>query len=76
MNPMKTMKLAVAWKQFIDRHPKFAKFITEVPKQTFKENTVIDITITTDDGKKYVSNMKISAEDLAVFEELHNMRNA
>ncbi len=73
MNTMKMMKVASAWRQFCDTHPKFTKFMMEVPRQTFRENTVLEITITTEDGKTYSSNMKVTADDLTLYEEMREL---
>jgi len=75
MNPVKMMKITAAWQKFQNTHPKFAKFIREVPQQTFMEGTVLEITVTTEDGRKYCSNMKITESDMALFRELRDMRN-
>ena len=73
MKPMKLMKMNAALQQFQNHHPKFAKFVQEVPKKTLKEGTVIEISLTTADGQNYCSNMKISADDMALFEELKDL---
>lgn len=73
MNPMNLMKLANAWQRFQSNHPKFAKFMQEVPKQTLREGSVIEISITTPEGQNYCSNMRITAADIELIKELQNM---
>lgn len=63
-------------KEAVDRfrknHPKFPPFITAVGKDALKEGTLIEITVTTPDGTRYESNLKLNAEDM----ELMNMLTA
>ena len=74
MNPMDYMKVAGMWKQFTDRHPKFAQFLGAMMQNRITEGTIIDIQIKSPDGKEICSNMRITAEDMALFEEIKNMK--
>lgn len=69
-NPMKLLQLKSAWESFTARHPKFASFLQVIAKGGFPEGTIIDITITTPDGKNLSSNMRVSSEDIALVQSL------
>lgn len=72
MNPMKLMKITSALQKFQSNHPKFAKFMQEVPKQTLREGSVIEISIITAEGQHFCSNMKITQADLELLQELRD----
>lgn len=70
INPMKLMKLKGAWERFSNAHPRFILFLDAAKRNGLKENTVIDFTITTPEGKTLNSNLKLTAEDMELFAEL------
>ena len=49
---------------FTRRHPKFPQFLTAVQQAGIQEGTVIEIQITTPDGKTFTSNLKVQPEDI------------
>ena len=71
IDPIKLMKLKNAIGGFQARHSKFVSFIQAMSGQCMQEGTIIEVNITTPDGKKCVSNMKVSAEDVEFFSNLH-----
>lgn len=73
MNPMDMMKMAGIWKGFTDRHPKFPAFLRDVYTTGLRENTVIDIKITTPEGREILSNLRVRREDLEALEQLKSM---
>ena len=72
-NPLQLLQLKKAWDQFTGRHPKFPAFVKAISKAAITEGTVLDITVTTADGRVISSNLKITAEDMALVEELKNL---
>ena len=72
MNPMKLMKIKPLLEQFQQRHPKFIQFFQYAGQQV-TEDTLIEISVTSADGKKTVTNLKLSQEDLALISELKSM---
>lgn len=72
-NPLQLLQLKKAWDQFTGRHPKFPAFLKAMSKGAITEGTVLDITVTTADGRVISSNLKITAEDMALVEELKNL---
>lgn len=69
-NPLKLMKIKSAWEQFCNNHPKFSSFLQVIAKEGFKEGTIIEVTITTSDGRSLSSNMKITASDIELINSL------
>lgn len=65
-------------KDSIDRfrinHPKFPLFLNVVSQEAIREGTVIEITVTTPEGKNYCSNIKLKADDLELLESLKAMK--
>lgn len=71
IDPIKLMKLKSAIGGFQSRHSKFVNFIHAMSSQCMNEGTIIEVNVTTPDGKRYVSNMKVSAEDVEFLSNLH-----
>lgn len=72
MNPMALMQLKPMFEKFRNRHPKFVQFFGYAG-QSLGENALVEISITDPDGKKIVTNMKITAEDLELYRNLQNL---
>ena len=62
------MKIMNAWNIFKRNHPKFPA----VSKRALKEGSIMAITVTTPDGEKIETNLRIKAEDLELLKELTN----
>ena len=70
MNPMKLLQMQEAFNRFKNNHPKFPLFVNAVMKEGIKEGTVIEITVTTPEGRNYNSNLKVTSDDLELIESL------
>ncbi len=68
------LKLGGMWAKFSKNHPKFPQFVKAVQKNGLVADTIIDLKITYPDGNVLDSNLKISEEDLKLFEELKKMK--
>lgn len=55
---------------FKSDHPKMVKFIKKIRREALKEGTVVEIKVTDPDGKEYVSNMKITGNDVEIADML------
>lgn len=73
MNPMQLLKMKSAWDKFQAAHPKFPLFLNNVMQDGIHEGTVLDFTVTTADGKSSRANLKITREDLELFQELKEL---
>lgn len=72
INPMKLMQIKGMWDQFTSNHPKFPMFLSAVNSRGIKDGTIVDITVIDPDGEKMQTNIKISASDMQLFEQLKN----
>lgn len=66
-------KIRGAWNKFTRNHPKFPQFLSATQNKGIKENTVIDIKITDPDGTELFTNIKVTASDIELFEELKGL---
>lgn len=70
MNLMNLMQLKEAWNVFKNNHPKFPKFLNAVSASTLKEGSVVEIRVTSPEGKTLTSSLKLKASDLELLEQL------
>ena len=70
INPMQLLKIKGMWDQFTQRHPKFPAFLKAMSQGAITEGSVLEISVVTADGIKISSNLKITAEDMALIQEL------
>lgn len=76
MNPLKLLQLKSAWDRFKGNHPKFPKFLTALYQKGMKEGTVIEFHVTTPEGEEMAANVKLKADDIALFRELQDLMKA
>lgn len=69
MNPMAMMKVKGLLDRFKENHPKVPMFFSAAA-QNIGEESIIEISVTTAEGKKLCTNMKVTAEDLELLEQL------
>ncbi len=72
-NAADILKIMAAKKQFETAHPKFYAFVKTVIGKKIEEGTVIEISIKNPDGTENVGNMRVSAEDLELFDGLKGL---
>ena len=72
INPMKLLELKNLWSAFTKRHPKFPQFLSAVQQAGIPEVTIIEVQITSPDGKTFTSNMKVTSEDIDAVKSLQN----
>lgn len=70
MNPAKILKLKGAWDKFTQNHPKFPMFMNAIRSQGIEEGAIIEIIITSPEGKAMSTNIKVSQSDKELFTEL------
>ena len=76
MNPMEMMKLGERLRIFTSQHPKFPAVLKDVGDNGIREGTIIDVKVTTPEGREFVSNIKVTAEDLETVEILKNLKQS
>ncbi len=69
MNLGNLMQLKNSWTTFTQNHPKFPKFL-QAASTAVKEDTLIEIKITTAEGKVIETNLKVKASDIELFKNL------
>ena len=73
INPMKLLQLKPLVTKFQSAHPKFMQFMAAVAQSGMKEGTVIEVSITDPEGKNLCTNMKLSKDDLELFESISEL---
>ncbi len=71
-NPANLLKIQEAWRKFAGNHPKFPLFVDALRQKGVSEDTVIEVSITRPDGTKLETNLKVTEEDMELFEMLRN----
>ena len=75
MNPMLLMQLQQRFGLFSQEHPKVLPFFRAIGDNAMQEGTIIDIKVTTPDGKTLESNIKFTANDIETAKMMKNMGN-
>ena len=75
MNPMLLMQLQQRLSLFSQDHPKVLPFFRAICSNAIQEGTIIDIKVTTPDGKELASNIKLTANDIETAKMMMNMGN-
>ncbi len=73
VNPAMIFKIKGMWDEFTANHPKLPRFFKAAFTQPLEEGTVIEMTIQRPDGDTLTSNIKLSASDLALLEQLKEL---
>ena len=74
ISPVTILKLMNEKKQFEKRHPRVVSFVNQHLLSPLPEGTVLEISITRPGSAPVTTNMKITAEDQALFEELKELK--
>nr|WP_297873785.1 hypothetical protein [uncultured Blautia sp.] len=74
MNPRRMLELAKLQQKFKKNHPKIFPFLKAASGKALQEGSVIEISVTTPEGKVMRTNLKVKPEDLEIVEQLKQMR--
>ncbi|MBQ1678821.1 MAG: hypothetical protein II062_04750 [Oscillospiraceae bacterium] len=72
-NPAKLLQLKKQYSAFLERHPKFMRYLAYITDNYMEEGTVMDVTVTDTQGKSLHGNAKLTAEDVAFLKEVRRM---
>ena len=72
-NPAKLLQLKKQYSGFLDRHPKFMRYLAYITDHYMEEGSVMDVTVTAPDGRSLHGNAKLTAEDVAFLQEVRQM---
>ena len=70
INPMKLLQLKPLLGKFRANHPKFVQFFAAASQSGLTEGSVIEVSITNPDGKNLCTNLKLTQEDLEMFQTI------
>ena len=74
MNPRRMLELAKLQQKFKKNHPKVFPFLKAAAEKALQEGSVVDISVTTPEGKFMRTNLRIKPEDMEIVEQLKQMR--
>ena len=72
-NPAPLFQMMNLWSRFQKNHPKFPKFLSAVTQNGIREGSIIEVRVTTAAGECFDSNLKITADDMEIIEQLKNI---
>lgn len=72
MNPMSIMKIKSSLECFQANHPRVAMFFRDIGPQ-IQEGAVIEVTVTTAEGKELCTNMRVTADDMELIKQLKDL---
>ena len=72
-NPAKILQLKKQYETFVERHPKFLRYLAYITDHYMEEGTVLDVTVTDTQGRSLHGNAKLSAEDVAFLQEVRRV---
>lgn len=70
MNLGNMAKLMGAWSTFQKNHPKFPAFCKAVSKKGLREGSVIEVIVTTPDGERIETSIKVQESDIELIKGL------
>ena len=73
-NPADIMKLMGMKNKFESSHPKFVSFIKDVAARGITEGDILEVTITRATGEKTTANLRVTADDVEMVNEIKNLR--
>ncbi|MBO4616055.1 MAG: hypothetical protein J5717_01770 [Lachnospiraceae bacterium] len=73
-NPADIMKLMGMKNKFESSHPKFVSFIKDVAARGISEGDILEVTISRANGEKTTANLRVTADDVQMVEDIKNLR--
>ncbi len=73
VNPAMIFKIKGMWDAFTGNHPKLPRFFHAVFSRPMEEGTVIEMIVKRPNGDTVASNIKLTASDLELIEQLKEM---
>ena len=64
MNPMALMELKERFDTFRVEHPKFLAYLAALRDNAVAEGSVMEMKVTTPEGNEYVSNIRVTENDV------------
>ena len=73
MNPLNIVKILSLKSAFEKRHPKAVAFVNRELMTAVPEGTILELSLTRPGEQTVTANLKITAEDLEMLQELKNL---
>ena len=74
MNPMDMMQIGSKIQTFNAQHPRFGAFLREAGPDAMREDSVLEMKVTSPEGREYITNIKLTKEDVALIAMFRSMR--
>lgn len=74
MNPVALLKAKKSWETFVKNHPRVPAFLQAVQGTGIQEGTIIEVSVTTPEGRNMMTNVKLTASDMQAFEALKGLQ--
>ena len=74
MNPLALLKAKKSWETFCGNHPRFPAFLQAVQSAGIQEGTIIEVSVTTPEGRTMTTNVRLTASDMQAFEDLKGLQ--
>ena len=68
VNPFAMLHMKERLEIFNRDHPRFMPFLQAVGASAVQEGTILEVKVTTPDGRDYVTNIRLNADDLETIE--------
>ncbi|MCR5292606.1 MAG: hypothetical protein K6E28_06975 [Eubacterium sp.] len=75
INPMALMQLTSRFSIFNEQHPKVPMFLKAVSQDAVKVGSIIEIKVTSPDGDEYVTNIKVTPEDMETIRVIRGLKD-
>lgn len=69
INPMALMQMKGMLDKFKQNHPKVPMFLSDAAR-SMGEGSIIEISVTSPEGRKITTNMRVTQDDLELVEQL------
>ena len=73
LDPRLLFKFKSMMDVFNRNHPKVIPYMHAVSQEALKENTIVDIKFTTEEGECLHTNLKLNKDDIEMFKQLFSM---
>ncbi len=74
INPMELMKMKGRLDLFSQQHPRFPLFLKDMGEKALIPGTILEIKVTTPDGRDYITNIRLTEDDIETVNMAKNIR--
>ena len=72
---MDIMQLGGRFQTFSSEHPKFVEFLRDAGQDAMREGSVLECKVVSPEGKEYVTNIRLTANDIETINLIRSMRS-